>query len=160
MDGTNQEKAVEKSTSKSARIVGLVLLGLIVVLLIASIVAAWMMQQLYKYYVQSPSDRAQREALVAQVTKELEHWRELDKTKEGHAMAADDDRQWPLDRLPVVLAIENYYLKNGKLPPNIEALNKAGLLPDPALAKRFRVMVKNDKWELRASSEFLTAVGN
>jgi len=161
MSATHDSGSDETAVSPRSRIVGLALLGLIGVALIAGLVAAWMMQQPYKYYVRPPADRAARDALAADVARQLDQWRELDKTPEGHAMAADDDRLWPLDRLPLVLAIENYYLKNGALPANTKALKEAGLLPDPSLADRCKVIVKNDQWELRAfPSDYLTAVGN
>ena len=111
----------------------------------------------HKYYLRSPANLVEREALVRNLTEELARWREPENAQFDHA-----DTQWALQRLPIVLAIENYYLRKGSLPATMDDLSSAGLLSDPSLAKQFRLELKNGKWELRKTDakDFLTAVGN
>lgn len=138
------------------------MLGGLAVLLSVAVVAGLLSQGPWKYYVEPPTDRAQREALVAKLSQELAHWRELAaKEKDGGDIARDPDRQWPLERLPMVLAIENHYLQKGSFPESIESLTQAGLLADPSPAGRFRIVLKKNGWELHTTAhDFITAVGN
>jgi len=140
------------------RVLALGALGFLLVVFAIGMISAWWMMQPWRYYVQPPTDRAKRDSLVAKIANELAYWRKPDMA----VSAADADRQWPLERLPIVLAIEEYYLKKGEAPPSIETLIQAGLLSDPSVAKRFRLVLRNGKWELRKTDagDYLTAVGN
>jgi len=115
----------------------------------------------HRYYVRPPNDRAKREALAARVAEELAGWhRVVENTEWGPGAAADADRMYPLDRLAIVSAIQKFYLETGELPADIKNLLDAELVSDSSLSKRYNLVLKDGKWELRMSSGFRIAVGN
>lgn len=117
------------------------------------------MRQPYRYYLGQPDDSQAREALASRIVEELKQWRETERMHPG--TVTDPDRLWPLDRLPVVQAIQKYYIRTRRLPPELDALFAARLLSDPTCRERCKLIRKNSEWELRrADTDYLFAQGN
>lgn len=115
----------------------------------------------YEYMLPASMQRSDRERQVEQLVTEIRAWQESARDPAMESAAYDADRLVPLDRLPIVLAIERFILTTGELPGSIEDLVEKELLTTGSLRWAYRVYSRNGTWEVVSQrSNLVVSRGN
>jgi hypothetical protein len=117
----------------------------------------------HRYFVAAGVSPFARRKLSEDLGRELEVLSKDAKRYGATANAYDLDMEVPLDRVQIVLAIEQYQIKKGRLPKSFQALLDEGLLKESDLTRTdYSLKYEKGVWNLWAAyrTDKPVAVGN
>ncbi|MCB2156344.1 hypothetical protein KQI84_19370 [bacterium] len=128
----------------------------------AGVVSYWFVRMNHPQphsYILENSSRENREALISDLTKQLEAMKSDPNWEKNWSAANDADSLWPRERVLTVLAIQEFALDHGRLPDSIRELEESGkLTPDEVSTLQLRRT--GTHWLLESTAGHMAAEGN